>query len=77
MSIHIAHLQTRSDTQRVITKCYKHCFFVGANLVDNPDVNQLSDMFFEAAETERALPPAIRKQKLCSWPEYRQQWSSY
>jgi len=32
--------------------------------VDNPDVNQLSDMFFEAAETERALPPAIRKQKL-------------
>ena len=45
--------------------------------MDNPDVNQLSDMFFEAAETERALPPAIRKQKLCSWPEYQQQWSAY
>ena len=37
--------------------------------MDNPDVAQLSDMFFEAAETERALPPAIRKQKLGSWPE--------
>lgn len=45
--------------------------------MDNPDVAQLSDMFFEAAETERALPPAIRKQKLGSWPEYAQQWSAY
>ncbi len=43
----------------------------------NPDVAQLSDLFFEAAKTERALPPAIRKQKLGSWPEYRQQWSAY
>ena len=30
--------------------------------MDNPDVAQLSNLFFEAAETERALPPAIRKQ---------------
>lgn len=52
-------------------------FFFGAIIVDNPDVNQLSDFFFEAAETERALPPAIRKQKLGSWPEYAQQWSAY
>ena len=35
--------------------------------VDKPDVNQLSDIFFEAAETERKLPAAIRKQKLSSW----------
>ena len=45
--------------------------------MDNPDVAQLSDLFFEAAKTERALPPAIRKQKLGSWPEYAQQWSAY
>ena len=45
--------------------------------MDNPDVAQLSELFFEGAETERALPPAIRKQKLGSWPEYQQQWSAY
>lgn len=34
-------------------------------------------MIMEAAETERRLPPAIRKQKLASWPEYQTEWLSY
>jgi len=45
--------------------------------VDKPDVAQLNDLFFEAAETERKLPAAIRKQKMCSWPEYPQSWKAY
>ena len=32
--------------------------------MDKPDVNELNDLFFEAAETERKLPAAIRKQKM-------------
>ena len=56
---------------------YRHHIFFGSIVCGQPDVAQLSDMFFEAAETERALPPAIRKQKLGSWPEYAQQWSAY
>jgi len=46
-------------------------------IVDNPDVRELSDFFFEAAETERKLPPATRKQKMSSWPDYVQSWSAY
>jgi len=45
--------------------------------VDKPDVAQLNDLFFEAAETERKLPAAIRKQKMCSWPDYPQSWKAY
>ena len=45
--------------------------------MDNPDVSQLSDIFFEAAETERKLPPAFRKQKMSAWPDYPQEWSAY
>ena len=45
--------------------------------MDNPDVSQLSDIFFQAAECERKLPAGVRKQKLSSWPEYVQEWSAY
>lgn len=41
------------------------------------DVAQLNDLFFEAAETERKLPSAFRKQKMASWPDYLTEWSSY
>ncbi len=37
----------------------------------------LDDLFMEAAETERKLPPAIKKQKMASWPEYVKSWQSY
>jgi len=45
--------------------------------VDKPDVNQLNTLFFEAAETERKLPAAIRKQKMSGWPDYPQSWKAY
>ena len=45
--------------------------------MDKPDVSELSDIFFEAAETERKLPAAIRKQKMSSWPDYVHSWSAY
>jgi len=45
--------------------------------VDKPDVSELSEIFFKAAETERKLPAAFRRQKLSSWPEYVQEWSAY
>ena len=45
--------------------------------MDKPDISQLSDIFFQAAETERKLPQSFRKQKLSSWPEYVQEWSAY
>jgi hypothetical protein len=46
--------------------------------VDNyPSTSELQDLFLTAAETERKLPPAVRKQKMCSWPEYVQEWSAY
>lgn len=41
------------------------------------DVAQLNDLFFEAAETERKLPSAIRKQKMVNWPDYVTEWSGY
>jgi hypothetical protein len=33
------------------------------------DVNQLHSLFVDAAETDRRLPPAIRKQKMAAWPD--------
>ena len=41
------------------------------------DVAQLNDLFFEAAETERKLPSAYRKQKMVNWPDYVTEWSGY
>ena len=41
------------------------------------DMTQLNDLFLEAAETERKLPAAIRKQKLSSWPDHVQEWFGY
>jgi len=38
---------------------------------------ELDDLFMQAAETERRLPAAFRRQKLASWPEYVQEWSAY
>tara|TARA_R100000700_G_C3163421_1_gene139004 strand:- start:774 stop:1184 length:411 start_codon:yes stop_codon:yes gene_type:complete len=38
---------------------------------------QLDDLFKEAAETERKLPAAIRKQKLATWPDYVKEWAAY
>lgn len=41
-------------------------------------ISALHDSLIEAAETERRLPPAMRKQKLASWPEFLQaEWLSY
>ena len=41
------------------------------------DIAQLNDLFFEAAETERKLPSAFRKQKMVNWPDYVTEWSAY
>ena len=41
------------------------------------DVYELDHLIQEAAETERRLPSAYRKQKLASWPEYQTEWLSY
>ena len=41
------------------------------------DIAQLNELFFEAAETERKLPSAFRKQKMASWPDYVTEWSGY
>ena len=41
------------------------------------DMKQLDTLFLEAAETERKLPPAIRKQKMSSWVDYVKTWESY
>ena len=37
----------------------------------------LDELFMEAAETERKLPPATRKAKLASWVDYDPGWSAY
>ena len=43
-----------------------------------PDyLTDLHDMLVRAAETERAMPRAIRKQKMASWPEFPQEWTAY
>jgi len=41
------------------------------------DVSELNDLFIEAAETDRRLPPAIKKQKMSSWVEYLPSWQGY
>ena len=41
------------------------------------DMPGLAYLFMEAAETNRAMPPAIRKRRLPSWPEYSHDWLSY
>ena len=41
------------------------------------NVAELSELFMEAAETERKLPPAIRRQKMCAWPDYVTDWQAY
>ena len=41
------------------------------------DVNGLHDLFLTAAETDRRMPPAMRKQKLSSWPDYPLDWHGY
>jgi hypothetical protein len=43
----------------------------------NMDMPGLAGMFVEAAETNRAMPAAHRRQKLNSWPEYSHDWLSY
>ena len=35
------------------------------------------DYLIEAAETERRLPAALRKQKLASWPDIQPDWLAY
>lgn len=40
-------------------------------------ITDIDDLFKEAAETERKLPAAIRKQKMASWPDYVTEWSGY
>jgi hypothetical protein len=41
------------------------------------DINRLHTLFMAAAETDRKLPPAIRKAKLSSWPDYPLDWHGY
>jgi len=41
------------------------------------NIVEINDLFLEAAETERKLPPAIRKQKMCAWPDYVTDWQAY
>ena len=41
------------------------------------DVAKLSELFMEAAETERKLPAAIRRQKMSAWPDYVMEWTGY
>ena len=40
-------------------------------------VEDFNELFMEAAQTERSMPGVFRKQKLASWPDYVQSWSSY
>ena len=41
------------------------------------DVARLNELFMEAAETERKLPAAIRRQKMSAWPDYVMEWTGY
>lgn len=41
------------------------------------DVGVLTSMFFEAAETERRLPPAYRKKIGVAWPDYPDEKVAY
>ena len=40
-------------------------------------VDALHSLFLEAAETDRRLPPAIRKQKMAAWPDVINDWHGY
>ena len=40
-------------------------------------VEKLHDLFLEAAETDRRMPPAVRKAKMASWVEYPMDWHGY
>lgn len=40
-------------------------------------MTELDELFLEAAETERKLPAAVRRQKMSSWPDYVTEWSGY
>ena len=39
--------------------------------------DHLSDALIRAAETERALPAALQKQKLTFWPDHINEWHEY
>ena len=41
------------------------------------DIDDLHVSLIKAAETERRLPPARRKQKMASWPDYPLDWHGY
>jgi hypothetical protein len=40
-------------------------------------IAELDELFMEAAETERKLPAAMRKQKMSGWPDYPNEYSAY
>ena len=40
-------------------------------------IDELHDRLIAAAETERRLPPATRKQKMSGWPDYPLDWHGY
>jgi hypothetical protein len=40
-------------------------------------VIKLHEWLLEAAETERRLPPAIRKQVYTNWPDIKAEWLAY
>ena len=44
---------------------------------DKLNTLKLDELFLEAAETERKLPPAIRKARMSSWVDYDPGWSAY
>lgn len=41
------------------------------------DLASIDELFKEAAETERRLPPAIRRAKMASWTDYPLDWHGY
>ena len=48
-------------------------------MIDNypTSLTELHDCLVEAAETERRLPAALRKQKLASWVDIQPEWLAY
>ena len=40
-------------------------------------IDELHELLIQAAETERRLPPAVRKAKMASWPDYPLDWHGY
>ena len=41
------------------------------------DIAELDELFLEAAETERKMPAALRKQRMSAWPDHVKEWSAY